>query len=638
MRGMRGNVRQSYLSLISGLCALLLSLSLLSFTSSALAADTPPPACLATSVSPAATPTPAPTPTPDTNPPRKILSGWIPYYSIKTAVPCALAHPELISEVTPFWYTLKDAKTIQDNYSAANPSLPIAGTIAQLKAASYLLLPTITDGTSTDPKTGKSIQLSLSKLLADSISEKSIINSITTLVTTNAYDGIDLDWESLAYVDPISTWSTTQPRWVAFISDLSAALHSQGKLLSVTTPPLFDPATGKKGYYLYAWSQIGSFIDRLRIMAYDYSTSSPGPIGPISWTESAVQYAISVMPASKVLVGIPGYGRDWVTKVVGTCPSLPINYLKTVSTTASAATFVMHDASTLAASYGATPTYQDKYGESTFTYQKVYNGTTADGSLTTCTATRTAWYQDAKGFALRAGLVAKYRLGGIAEWTFGMEDSTAIDAVRLVALSIAPDQVIATLTSTSSNAVIGDLISLTSSLKKKDTTSFVGIPLQIEMKASDGIWRPLDCGISKPYCGLSGADGSILTPQIIFGENTTLRAKSDGAWDRLPGITSELSINVSRSLSWNMPTSMKHGVSYTVSGFIQPRTAGVKISLDSQSPGTFKDQPSTITQDGGAFALTVAISKPGTYKLRAVASQDLKFAATQSDFVTVLVR
>jgi len=95
-------------------------------------------------------------------------------------------------------------------------------------------------------------------------------------------------------------------------------------------------------------------------MAYDYSTSSPGPIGPITWTESAVQYAISVMPASKVFIGIPGYGRDWVTKVDGTCPSLPINYLKTVNPTASAATFVMHDAANLATTYGSTPPFISK--------------------------------------------------------------------------------------------------------------------------------------------------------------------------------------------------------------------------------------------------------------------------------------
>jgi hypothetical protein len=219
-----------------------------------------------------------------------------------------------------------------------------------------------------------------------------------------------------------------------------------------------------------------------------------------------------------------------------------------------------------------------------------------------------------------------------------MEDPTAMDAIKAVALSIAPDQVIATLTSTSSNAVIGDLISLTSSLKKKDTTSFVGIPIQVEMKTSDGMWRPLDCGLFKPYCGISGTDGSILTPQIIFGENTTLRAKSDGAWDRLPGQTSEVNINISRALSWNIPTSMRHGVAYTVSGSIQPHIGGVRVSLDSEDSRIFATTPSSTTKEDGTFSISFTLDKPGLYKIRAVAASDLKFSATQSDFATVLVR
>ena len=569
------------------------------------------------------------------NPPRKILSGWIPYYGTKTALPAALANPDLVSEVTPFWYTLKDAQTIQDNYTAANPSIPIANTISALQSAGYLVLPTITDGTSTDPKSGKSVQLALSNLLANGVSEKSIILAITNLVMANKFDGIDLDWESFAYVDPNTTWTTTQPRWVAFIADLAASLHAQGKLLSVTTPPLFDPTSGKRGYYLYAWQQIATSIDRLRIMAYDYSTSNPGPIGPITWTESAVQYAISVMPASKVFVGIPGYGRDWVTKVDGTCPSQPINYAKTVSTTASAATFVMRDAANLAATYSATPTYIDKYGESTFTYQKTYNGTTADGSLTTCTATRTVWYQDAKSFALRAALVAKYHLGGIAEWTFGMEDPTAIAAIRQVATSIAPDQVVANLQASSPSASVGDLITLNSSFRKKDTTAFAGIPVQVEMKSGAGDW-------TKIFTGTSKSDGTISLP-IIFSENAVLRVKSDGSWDRLPGQSAEVNLKIARQISWNPPTSMRAGVTYNVTGSIFPKEAGITINVDSGSSGTWTVAPSAVTNSDGTFSIPVVISKvggasTGAISMRTVIAADTRFDQSQSEFVTVLVR
>jgi spore germination protein YaaH len=568
------------------------------------------------------------------NPPRKILSGWIPYYSIKTSLPAALANPDLISEVTPFWYTLKDAKTIQDNYTPANPNLPIAGTIAQLQAAGYLVLPTITDGTSTDPKTGKSIQLSLSSLLADSAMEKSIVSTILTLVTTNKYDGIDLDWESFAYIDPISTWSSTQGRWVAFIQDLATALHAQGKLLSVTTPPLFDPASGKKGYYLYAWSQIGNAIDRLRIMAYDYSTSTPGPIGPITWTEDAVKYAVSVMPASKVYVGIPGYGRDWVTKVVGTCPSLPINYLKSVSTSASAATVVMHDAANLALTYGAAPTYIAKYGETNFTYQKVYNGTTADGTLTTCTATRTVWYQDAQGFALRAALVAKYHLGGISEWTMGMEDPSAITAIRAVAVSIAPDPVVANLQANVNTAMVGDILTIKSSVMKKDTTAFSGIPVQIETKTATSDWATLSAP-SLPK--VSAADGT-LSISLMVGENTQLRLRSTGSWDRLEGLSAPVTINVARAISWNPPTSMRAGVSYTITGQLQPYEAGITVQLDDGVTGHLQNLPSAKTTADGSFTLTFSAPTSGVHSYRIVLPADSKFTASSTDFVKVLVR
>lgn len=564
------------------------------------------------------------------NPPRKILSGWIPYYSTKTALPAALANADLISEVTPFWYTLKDPLTIQDNYTAANPSIPIAGTIASLQQAGYLLLPTITDGTAIDPKTGKFIQLALSNYLADPTTEQQIITSILSLITANKYDGIDLDWENFAFVDSNTTWSTTQARWVNFIKDLATTLHSQGKLLSVTTPPLFDPNSGKKGYYLFGWSQIGSYIDRLRIMAYDYSTSSPGPIGPITWTESAVQYAISVMPASKVYVGIPGYGRDWVTKVDGTCPSLPINYLKTVSTGAAAATFVMQDAVNLASTYNAVPTYIDKYGESTFTYQKVYNGTTADGSLTTCTATRTAWYQDAKAFSLRAALVAKYHLGGIAEWTFGMEDPIALTAVRLVATSIAPDSVVANLYATAPTANAGDFLTVTSLLSKKDTTPFAGIPAQVEMKSSTSDW-------TKIYSASTGVDGTITFP-LVVGENVQLRIRADGSWDRLAAMSIPFSVSVSRLISWSLPTSMKHGVNYSVVGVVQPKEPGIAVHLETGGSRNPANDPVAITDPTGHFSFSLNEAKPGIYSYRAVVDSDNRFIASQSEFVTVIVR
>ena len=211
---------------------------------------------------------------------------------MKTALPAAVANGDLIKEVMPFWYTLKSESRITDLYTPANPSVPMAVPLATMRDSGFTIIPTITDGTS---------KLVLAQLLANQATRTQTVKTITDLVITNNFDGIDLDFEGFAFVDGTATWSTTRPNWVAFVQELSTSLHNQGKLLSITTPVLFDPATGKKGYTVYDWASIAPMIDRLRIMTYDYSTSSPGPIGPIIWVEQAVQYAVMVVPAQKFL-------------------------------------------------------------------------------------------------------------------------------------------------------------------------------------------------------------------------------------------------------------------------------------------------------------------------------------------------
>ena len=346
----------------------------------------------------------APSAQAEENVPRKILTGWIPYYSMKTSLPAALNNVDLIKEVMPFWYTLKySAKSkkssITDLYTPANPSIPMAVPLAAMRSANLQIIPTITDGTEKGVLAG---------LLKTPASRTQVVKTIVDLVRTNNFDGIDIDFEGFAFVDENTTWKSTAPAWVAFIKELSVALRAENKILSVATPYLLDPAGKQKGYFVYAWAEIASSIDKLRIMTYDYSVAKVGPIGPLAWTERTVQYAISIMPASKVFVGVPGYGRSWITAINGVCPS---NVAKSVKVGAKAATFVMRDAATLAATYGATPTYDEKSAEVTFSYEQVYNGTTASGLATSCTASRTAWYQDTRSWALRAALVNKYRIG-----------------------------------------------------------------------------------------------------------------------------------------------------------------------------------------------------------------------------------
>ncbi len=66
------------------------------------------------------------------------------------------------------------------------------------------------------------------------------------------FDGIDLDYEGFAFSDGRASWRVTTPVWNAFIYELAAKLHANGRLLSVTMPPMWIAGGVVTGYTVYA--------------------------------------------------------------------------------------------------------------------------------------------------------------------------------------------------------------------------------------------------------------------------------------------------------------------------------------------------------------------------------------------------
>lgn len=546
------------------------------------------------------------------NPPRKILSGWLPDYSLARNLPTVEGNLDLIRDISPFWYGLTGDSSIKDKYALGKYTTPKEQVIARLKANGVLLLPTITD----DNK-----KFVLANLLANPTSRSNIVQTIKALVLKYNYDGIDLDFETFYTQNGRSSWAALKPNWIAFIKELSTALHDQGKLLSVTTPPDFAPETKRAGNWIYSWAEIGSLIDRLRIMAYDFSTTSPGPIGPLPWTEDGVKYAITQMPASKVFLGIPGYGRDWITKVEGVCPK---DFTSSVVVGAKAAV-VMREALNLAASNNALPTYNSTNAESTFTYKKTYVDPTNSASF--CTASRTVWYPDERSYAARTNLVGKYRLGGIAVWTFGMENTAAITAIRDIAKSIAPDQVIGTLSTDLEEIGYGSTFNLTGTFKLPDKTPVPALNVRFEIKnSSDNNWRTLSAGVTD----LAG----VIAVPVILGQKSQIRLVSEGSWERTEGKTLEKVISVVPNVSLSLPASIKVATSYTVFGQVLPKVAGIKLVVkqNTKSLGEF----TTDASGGFSFEIKAATTGLATYQVVIPAGE--KNTAAISDEITILVR
>ena len=376
--------------------------------------------------------------------PNRFISGWIPYWGgtkSRAAITDA-STTTLFSEASLFWYGARGDGTVTLNGTQGN----LTTAVNALRAQGLPVIPTVVDGTAAG---------TMSTLLADPTRRAGHVNQIVNLVMSNGYDGVDLDYEVFAYNrSQIAIWSSIKPNWIAFVNQLAAELHVRGKLLSVTVPPVWN--SGASGYTVYAQAEIAASVDRLRLMVYDWSVSTAGPIAPMSWVNSVIAYSSSVVPVSKLQLGVPAYGRHWAVKKNATdvCP----------------AASVFNDAITLpeigplAASHGVTPV-RDSYGELTFSWvessagEQVVTSTppgyATSGSIAAnvnsptgevlgraqrvnpnipanCTVQHTVHVPDATSIRQRADAALAAHWSGIAIWALGYETSDVYSALATV--------------------------------------------------------------------------------------------------------------------------------------------------------------------------------------------------------------
>ncbi len=288
--------------------------------------------------------------------PNRFISGWVPYWNApqgRLGFTNADAS-SMFSDISPFFFTALPDGTIAN----VGSDTQLKTTVDAAKARGIKVLPSITDGS------GKWIMATV--ILANNDSRTQHVQNIVNLVMSNGFDGIDLDYEGFAFTDGTASWSTTTPVWVAFVNELATALHAQSKLLSVTIPPTWiDGVNVVRGYPVYAPQQIGAVADRVRLMVYDWSVGSPGPISPISWLNLVIAYNDPIIPNSKLQLGIPAYGRNWGRKVNATefCPDGAL----------STSSVELEHMQALIDAHAATPIRHNS-GEMTFSYDVVATG------------------------------------------------------------------------------------------------------------------------------------------------------------------------------------------------------------------------------------------------------------------------
>ena len=377
----------------------------------------------------------------------KIATGWLPYWMTSPARPAginsAVANADLLSEVSPFWYSAMrgGAAGVQPkvNPNFTNADANMAWSMAQLRGAGLRVVPAIADSS------GKG---AMAAVLADPAKRTAHVADLVNLVVSNGYDGLDLDYETFAFSDGRASWAATQPNWTAFVQELGTALHAQGKTLSATIPPpcsIAGVCGPDQGYWVYNMTGIAPFVDHIRIMAYDYHVQGIGAIAPMPWVRAIVAYAASVIPANKIHIGVPTYGRAWTKRtssggyqLSGNCPASGTTAYKTLTAMASVTDAdIPGQLATLGvdpATIQWDPTSQESWVE----YPKVLNWTDAAGATQSCTARRIMWWVGPQAVLARTQLVGEFGLAGAAYWTIGGDDPAQWPLIRAYAQQLAP--------------------------------------------------------------------------------------------------------------------------------------------------------------------------------------------------------
>ena len=259
---------------------LLLAVAWSLVTFSLVSADPPDPSLPPDPIFPASTP--------------PVIAAWIQYTRAVTGPLSVIIAPRVTAynEISPHSYTIESDGSLTINNSVADAVLI---DFARLNGIRYL--PTISSGWDNGPR--------LLRIFNDPKLRAEHLNAIMNIARQSNVSGIDLDYENLPP-------EARQP-YTDFVSTLGAALHREGKLLSVTVPPKVradDPCV----FCRFAdYAALGLVADRFRVMAYEYHGKSggPGPIAPVWWMREVMSYTVSVVPPSKVSLGIHLYAYDW---------------------------------------------------------------------------------------------------------------------------------------------------------------------------------------------------------------------------------------------------------------------------------------------------------------------------------------
>ncbi|CCQ97995.1 Spore germination protein yaaH [[Clostridium] ultunense Esp] len=221
---------------------------------------------------------------------------------------------------------------------------------------------------------------------SDNVQDR-LIENVLRLLKARGYRALQVDFEHIFPAD-----RTVYNR---FLERIAGRLHAEGYLLSTALAPKTSGAQVGTWYEGHDYPAHGRIADFVVIMTYEWGWSGgpPMPVAPIPQVRRVLDYAVSVIPREKILMGAPLYGYDW------TLPYVPsgafarvISPVEAVDLAARVGVSIQYDATAEAPTFR----YYDREGRE-----------------------HVVWFEDVRSMQAKFNLVKEYRLRGISFWKLG---------------------------------------------------------------------------------------------------------------------------------------------------------------------------------------------------------------------------
>lgn len=224
-------------------------------------------------------------------------------------------------------------------------------------------------------------------ILTNTSVQNKFLNNIVTTAKKYGFRDIHFDFEFLRPSD--------REAYNQFLRKAKDRFKREGWYISTALAPKTS-AEQKGGWYeAHDYRAHGEIVDFVIIMTYEWGYSG-GPaqaVSPIGPVREVLEYAITEMPANKILMGQNLYGYDW------TLPFVQGSIAKAISP---------QQAIQIAAANNASIEYDEKAQAPHFTY------TDAEGRQ------HEVWFEDARSIQAKFDLIKELNLRGMSYWKLGL--------------------------------------------------------------------------------------------------------------------------------------------------------------------------------------------------------------------------